>query len=113
VSDHHSEYLEAALEALTPEGRTRVDELLEQLVQSAGGHEWVLRFARVREAEADARRASAAPEPGDELTGAELDTLIVGFRTIRDQEPLDDVSSWANAVLALLQDEREHGRRAP
>jgi hypothetical protein len=26
--------------------------------------------------------------------------------TIRDQEPLDDVADWANAVLALLADER-------
>ena len=28
-----------------------------------------------------------------------------GFTTIRDQEPLDDVGDWANAVLALLEDE--------
>jgi hypothetical protein len=28
--------------------------------------------------------------------------------TIRDTEHLDDVGDWANAVLALLQDEREH-----
>jgi hypothetical protein len=26
--------------------------------------------------------------------------------SIRDQEPLDDVTDWANAVLALLADER-------
>lgn len=107
-ADHHSEYLAAAIEALSPDGRSRVDELLEQLAQSARGHEWVLRFAHAREAEADAGRARAGDplEPGDELTRDELDTLIVGFRTIRDQEPLDDVADWANAVLAFLQDER-------
>jgi hypothetical protein len=33
--------------------------------------------------------------------------LTAGFRTIRDQEPLDDVSDWANAVVALLEDEAE------
>jgi hypothetical protein len=31
--------------------------------------------------------------------------LTAGFRTIRDQEPLDDVADWANAVVALLEDE--------
>ena len=31
--------------------------------------------------------------------------LLAGFRTIRDQEPLDDVADWANAVVALLEDE--------
>ena len=30
---------------------------------------------------------------------------MLGFRTIRDEEPLDDVADWANAVLALLEDE--------
>jgi hypothetical protein len=30
---------------------------------------------------------------------------VLGFRTIRDEEPLDDVADWANAVLALLEDE--------
>ena len=32
--------------------------------------------------------------------------LTVGFMAIRDEESLDDVSSWANAVLALLKDAR-------
>jgi hypothetical protein len=49
-------------------------------------------------------------EPGAMLTPPELDALIAGFMRIRDQEPLDDVSDWANAVLALLeaQPAREH-----
>jgi hypothetical protein len=36
-----------------------------------------------------------------------LDLLIPGFRAIRDQEPQDDVADWANAVVALLEDEAE------
>jgi hypothetical protein len=40
------------------------------------------------------------------LSEEELDILTVGFMTIRDQEPLDDVANWANAVLALLADAR-------
>ena len=51
--DHHSEYLAIATGALTPEGRKRVDELLEELARAGGGREWVRRFALVREAEAD------------------------------------------------------------
>ena len=39
------------------------------------------------------------------LSGQELNILIPGFRAIRDQEPLDDVADWANAVVALLEDE--------
>jgi hypothetical protein len=39
------------------------------------------------------------------LTEQEFDALTAGFITIRDQEPLDDVADWANAVLALLDDE--------
>jgi len=108
-SDHHSEYLARATEALTPEGRGRVDELLEQLVKAGAGHAWVRRFAQVREAEADAGRTDVepGPEPADMLTEQELDVLTAGFTTIRDQEHLDDVANWANAVLALLQDERD------
>jgi hypothetical protein len=108
-SDHHSEYLAAATAALTPEGRRRVDELLDQLVRAGAGHVWVLQFARTREAEADAGRTGVTPgpEPGDMLTVQELDVLTAGFTTIRDQEHLDDVADWANAVLALLQDERD------
>ena len=45
------------------------------------------------------------------LTREERDALIAGFVRIRDQEPLDDVSDWANAVLALLGDEAADARR--
>ena len=38
------------------------------------------------------------------LSSDEIDALFTGFATIRDTEQLDDVSNWANAVLALLQD---------
>ena len=110
-TDHHSEYLARAVAALTPEGRRRVDELLEQLAEVVGGHEQVLRFARPGgRGGSRAENVAGAPEPGDELTSQELDVLIAGFKTIRDREPLDDVGDWANAVLALLVDER---RSAP
>jgi hypothetical protein len=115
TADHHSEYLARAVAALTPRGRERVDELLEQLAASVGGHEQVRRFAELREEEADQGRTEIAGggEPGDLLAAPELDLLTAGFTTIRDQEPLDDVGDWANAVLALLADERaqRHGGR--
>ena len=114
-NDHHSEYLARAVAALTPAGRTRVDELLEELAESVGGHEQVLRFAKAREAEADLGSTDmpGSPAPGSMLTEQERDVLIAGFTTIRDQEPLDDVGDWANAVLALLEDERAQSRRGP
>ena len=107
-TDHHSEYLARAVTALTPEGRRRVDELLDELAAAGRGREWVVRFATAREAEADAGRTdvSSAEEPGDRLSKPELEVMTAGFMTIRDQEPLDDVADWANAVLALLADER-------
>ena len=40
------------------------------------------------------------------LSPDELDRLISGFEEIRDQEPLDDVGDWANAVVQLLEDAR-------
>ncbi len=106
--DHHSRYLAEAVAALTPEGRKRVDELLDQLALAGRSREWVIRFALAREAEADTGRTdtSTDEEPGEMLSDEELDILTVGFMTIRDQEPLDDVANWANAVLALLADER-------
>jgi hypothetical protein len=106
--DHHSEYLARAVAALTPEGRRRVDELLDQLAVAGRSREWVVRFALAREAEVDEGRAdtSADDEPGKRLSKEEIDVLTTGFMTIRDQEPLDDVADWANAVLALLADER-------
>ena len=106
--DHHSKYLARAVAALTPEGRKRVDELLDQLAVAGRSREWVVRFALAREAEVDAGRtdASSDEEPAESLSKEELDILTTGFMTIRDQEPLDDVADWANAVLALLADER-------
>jgi hypothetical protein len=109
TADHHSAYLARAVAGLTPEGRERVDELLDQLAAEGRNREWVVRFAMAREAEADAGRTDAtagAEEPGQRLSEDELDVLTTGFMTIRDQEPLDDVADWANAVLALLRDER-------
>jgi hypothetical protein len=106
--DHHSKYLTQAVAALTSEGRERVDELLDQLAVAGRSREWVVRFALAREAEADTGRTdtSADEQPGERLSEEELDILTVGFMTIRDQEQLDDVADWANAVLALLADER-------
>jgi uncharacterized membrane protein len=105
--DRHSAYLAQTVAALTPAGRARVDELLDQLAQAAGGRERLVRFAAVREAEADAEAldATAGPEPADAMTAQELEALTAGFMAIRDQEPRDDVAQWANAVLALLADE--------
>jgi hypothetical protein len=107
AADHHSEYLARAVAALTPEGHERVDELLDQLAGAVGDREWLLRFAKARRSEADLGRTGDPPdgEPGRMLSAQELDALIAGFMTIRDQEPLDDVADWANAVLALLEDE--------
>jgi hypothetical protein len=106
--DHHSEYLARAVAALTPEGRERVDELLDQLAVAGRGREWIVRFATAREAEADSGRTDLLDdqETGERLSKDELDVLTAGFMRIRDQEPLDDVADWANAVLALLADER-------
>lgn len=108
TTDHHSEYLAKAVAALTPEGRKRVDELLDELAIAGRSREWVVRFAMAREAEVGAGRTdtSQADEPGEGLNAEELDGLTAGFMRIRDQEPLDDVTDWANAVLALLADER-------
>ena len=91
TTDHHSKYLAKAVAALTPEGRKRVDELLDQLAIAGRSR----------------TDTSQADEPDDRLNEEELDGLTAGFMTIRDQEPLDDVADWANAVLALLADERE------
>ena len=106
-SDHHSEYLATTVAALTPEGRARVEELLDQLAEAAGGREWLTRFAAARKEEAESGRTDIPPEaePSRRLTKQELDSVMAGFMTIRDQEHLDDVANWANAVLALLEDE--------
>jgi hypothetical protein len=103
--DHHSAYIARAVAALEPEGHRRVDELLEQLAQAAGGHEWLVRFAKAREAESEG--AAIADDPARRIGDQELYALLVGFKTIRDSEPRDDVTDWANAVIALLEDERD------
>ena len=54
------------------------------------------------------RIPSAEDDAGRTLTTQELGVLTAGFRAIRDQEPLDDVADWANAVVALLEDEAAH-----
>src|SRR5262245_17281554 len=75
-ADHHSEYLAEAVAALTPEGRARVDELLDELAEAAGGRERLVRFAAVRRTEADTSQLSYAL---DELSAKEIDALRVGF----------------------------------
>ena len=54
------------------------------------------------------RNPSTEDDAGRTLTTQELNVLTAGFRAIRDQEPLDDVADWANAVVALLEDEAAH-----
>ena len=108
MADRHSEYLARAVASLTPEGRARVDEVLAQLVTAGGGHESLVRFAERRKAEADAGRTDLTTDADPVLTEREFDGLFTGFTTIRDQEPLDDVADWANAVLALLEDDAAH-----
>jgi hypothetical protein len=107
MTDHHSEYLASASDALTPEGHQRVDELLRQLAEVVGDHEAVAMSAAARKAEVDVGRTEAPADasPGRALSQQELNVLIPGFRAIRDQEPQDDVVDWANAVVALLEDE--------
>ena len=107
TSDHHTAYLAKSLGALTPDGHRRVDELLDQLAEVVGDHQAVARFAAARRAEADAGKPedSGGVTLERALSPQELNILIPGFRTIRDQEPLDDVADWANAVVALLEDE--------
>ena len=107
--DHHTAYLTRAVAALTPEGHKRVDELLDQLASIVGDRGELLRFAKARKAEADLGRTDTGPPTP--LTSRELDGLATGFITIRDQEPLDDVADWANAVLALIEDEAARSHR--
>jgi hypothetical protein len=104
--DHHTEYLARAVAALTPEGRRRAGELLAQLLDAAAGDEPVVRFATDRKTEVDLGRTvvptSQPPEAWPDAR--DVDRLMAGFTAIRDQEPLDDVADWANAVVALLED---------
>jgi len=109
--DPHAEYLARAVGALTPEGHRRVDELLDGLVGSVGYHAWLVAFATQRRHEADdAQVAEPLPHPEQMLTDVELGLLIQGFIVIRDQEHLDDVADWANAVLQLLGEVARHRR---
>ena len=83
-----------------------MDELLEQLAGMVPGHQSLVAFAKAREAEADAGRlGDEVGDPVHRLTDEELERLASGFMTIRDEEPADDVGDWANAVIALLEDE--------
>lgn len=107
MRDHHSAFLAEAIAALTPEGHVRVDELLDGLARSVGDRGLVYRFAMIREREADSGELAAAPDLGRSFTQQQLDELITGFTIIRDQEPLDDVNEWANAVIQLLEDDAE------
>jgi hypothetical protein len=109
MADHHSEYLTRAVAALTPQGHERVDELLAQLADAGQNRDELVRFAKARQAEAD---LEGSTDTGllPTLTKRELDELATGFLTIRDQEPLDDVADWANAVLALIEDEAARPR---
>ena len=104
--DHHSVYLTQALAALTPDGHRRVEELLEQLSVAVTNRERLIRFAGARREEAATGRVDPAQDAAIDamLSSGEIDALYTGFATIRDTEQLDDVTDWANAVLALLQD---------
>lgn len=105
MRDHHSAYLAKTIAALTPEGHSRVDELLDGLARRVGDRGLVNQFAMIREREADSRTLDAGPDPGRLFTKQQLDDLITGFTIIRDQDPLDDVNDWANAVIQLLEDD--------
>lgn len=103
-ADHHSAYLERTVAALTPAGHARVDELLEQLAEAVGDRERLIHFALARKAEADLGSTGGQTAAPQGLTEQEVNALLGGFIRIRDQEPLDDVADWANAVVALLED---------
>jgi hypothetical protein len=105
ADDHHSVYLARAVAALTPPGRARADELLTQLAGAVGGREPVVRFASALKADVDARGTNEAePVTGEGLAVQDVNDLLAGFMQIRDQEPLEDVADWANAVVVLLED---------
>ena len=110
ANDHHSEYLARTVAALTPVGRARVDELLAGLVEAVGGREPLVRLAQGLRAQADAGLPTVDAGTGHRLTAQDVNDLLAGFMQIRDQEPLDDVADWANAVVALLEDEAESTR---
>jgi hypothetical protein len=49
---------------------------------------------------------TADEESAERLSEEQPGVLTAGFTTIPDQDPIEDVADWANAVLALLRDER-------
>lgn len=102
--DHHTAYLARTLAALTPAGKARIDELLEQLVTAVGGREQVTRFAGTLKTDVDLGRTTGGSAPEEGLSRQDVDHLLAGFMQIRDQEPLADVADWANAVVVLLED---------
>ena len=102
--DHHSAYFARAVAALTPAGKARIDELLEQLVTAVGGREQVTRFAATLKTDVDLGRTTGGSAPEEGLSRQDVDDLLAGFMQIRDQEPLSDVADWANAVVVLLED---------
>jgi hypothetical protein len=102
--DHHTQYLAKTVAALSPDGRARVNELLAELAKAGHDRAALLEFAHSRQQEAETSTLAAATTTEPILTGAEIDALLRGFITIRDEEYRDDVSDWANAVIALLVD---------
>ena len=102
AADHHSMYLARAVAALTPEGRKRVYELLDQLAVAGRSHEWVVRFAMAREAEADAGQtdASAGEEPAHRLSEEELLSTCVLLLFAGHETTTHHI---ANGLRALLQ----------
>lgn len=105
MQDHHSEYLAKTIAALTPEGRARVDELLDELDASVGHQGLVSEFALTRKQEVASGKLAPWPDDGRWFRERQLDELITGFTIIRDQERLDEVNDWANAVIQLLEDD--------
>ena len=102
TADHHSEYLAKAIDALTPEGHKRVDELLDQLAEVVGDHEAVARFAAARKAEADCRGdgilPAVTPRTRAQPTGAgRPDTRLQDdprSRAARTTSPTGQMPSW-------------------
>ena len=86
-----------------PDAQRAFDELMEWLRNEVLGSYFRNMAQGMRDMGPEDRRRLA-----DMLS--ELNDLIAGFMRIRDQEPLDDVSDWANAVIALLEDEARGAR---
>jgi len=78
--DHHSAYLARAVAALTPAGKSRIDELLEQLVTAVGGREQVTRFATALKTDVDLGRTTGGSAPEEGLSRQDVDDLLPGRR---------------------------------